>query len=93
MDKSKTGPRGPADRAGRAAADRTTRAVARARPVRTSTRTRKQPAAAPGPTHAQIAERAYFLSIDRQGPADPYNDWLRAERELRDRFEEAAPSG
>ena len=35
------------------------------------------------PTDAQIAERAYFLSLERQGPGGPLDDWLQAERELR----------
>ena len=90
---SKAKSRRPAGRAGPAAADRTTKAVTRAKPVRTSTRTWNKPAAALAPTQTQIAERAYFLSIERQGPADPYNDWLRAERELRGRFKEASPGG
>ncbi len=40
-------------------------------------------AAAPEPTDAQIAERAYFLSLERQGSGGPLDDWLQAERELR----------
>lgn len=39
--------------------------------------------AAPEPTSAQIAERAYFLSLERQGSGGPLDDWLQAERELR----------
>ena len=35
------------------------------------------------PTSAQIAERAYFLFLERQGPGGPLDDWLQAERELR----------
>lgn len=43
-----------------------------------------EPAAAhTEPTSAQIAERAYFLSLERQGPGGPLDDWLQAERELR----------
>lgn len=37
----------------------------------------------PEPTTEQIAERAYFLSLERTGPGGPLDDWLRAERELR----------
>ena len=37
----------------------------------------------PEPTTEQIAERAYFLSLERKGPGGPLDDWLRAERELR----------
>ena len=32
------------------------------------------------PTHAQISERAYFISLDEGG--DEFANWLRAEREL-----------
>ena len=43
-----------------------------------------EPAAAhTEPTSAQIAERAYFLFLERQGPGGPLDDWLQAERELR----------
>ena len=35
------------------------------------------------PTAEQIAERAYFLSLERKGPGGPLDDWLQAERELR----------
>ena len=37
----------------------------------------------PEPTTEQIAERAYFLSLERKGPGGPLDDWLQAERELR----------
>lgn len=37
----------------------------------------------PEPTAEQIAERAYFLSLERKGPGGPLDDWLQAERELR----------
>lgn len=37
----------------------------------------------PEPTAGQIAERAYFLSLERKGPGGPLDDWLQAERELR----------
>ena len=40
-------------------------------------------AAPPEPTTEQIAERAYFLSLERKGPGGPLDDWLQAERELR----------
>src|SRR3954452_13304529 len=30
----------------------------------------------------EIRERAYFLSLQRNGGGDPLADWLRAEREL-----------
>ncbi len=40
-------------------------------------------ASAPEPTTEQIAERAYFLSLERTGPGGPIDDWLQAERELR----------
>jgi hypothetical protein len=38
-------------------------------------------------THQQIAERAYFLWEERGRPVgSPEIDWLRAERELRNRL-------
>lgn len=40
-------------------------------------------ASPPEPTTEQIAERAYFLSLERKGPGGPLDDWLQAERELR----------
>ncbi len=49
-------------------------------------------AAAPEPTDAQIAERAYFLSLERQGSGGPLDDWLQAERELRNGSESAQES-
>jgi len=33
------------------------------------------------PTHTQIAERAYYISL-QDGGADEFGNWLRAEREL-----------
>ena len=41
-----------------------------------------EPAPHPAPTNEQIAERAYFLSLERRGPGGPLDDWLQAEREL-----------
>ena len=36
-----------------------------------------------GVTEELIRERAYHLSLERNGgPADPVADWIRAEREL-----------
>lgn len=38
-----------------------------------------------GPTHDQIAQRAYEIHLERGGePGDPEEDWFRAERELRE---------
>ncbi len=63
-------------------------------PRRTATATRK-PSAAPAPvaaapavepTETQIAERAYFLSLDPNRSGGPLDDWLEAERELRNGF-------
>ena len=40
--------------------------------------------AGPEPTHGEIAERAYFIHLERHGaPGDPSADWARAEYELR----------
>jgi hypothetical protein len=33
------------------------------------------------PTHAQISERAYFISLE-EGTGDEFGNWIRAEREL-----------
>ena len=41
------------------------------------------PAPAVEPTETQIAERAYFLSLDPHRSSGPLDDWLQAERELR----------
>jgi hypothetical protein len=55
-----------------------------------ATTTRKRPTAAKPraprtrrrkPSHAEIAERAYFIALD-EGGADEFGNWLRAEREL-----------
>jgi hypothetical protein len=36
-----------------------------------------------GPTHEEIALRAYHIYLERGGaPGDPSEDWLRAEAEL-----------
>lgn len=43
---------------------------------RTTNRRRKTTAV----SHERIAERAYFLSLERS--ADPIDNWLQAEREL-----------
>ncbi len=53
-------------------------------PVETAAAVGQAEAVAPcGPTAEQIAERAYFLSLERKGPGGPLDDWLQAERELR----------
>ena len=46
------------------------------------------PAPAPmvEPTATQIEERAYFLSLDPHRSGGPLDDWLQAERELRNGF-------
>jgi hypothetical protein len=42
------------------------------------------PANRPGPTHEQIARRAYEIFLARGGaPGHHEEDWLQAERELR----------
>jgi hypothetical protein len=35
----------------------------------------------PEPSHADIAERAYFISL-QEGASDEFENWVRAEREL-----------
>lgn len=39
------------------------------------------PAADAAPTHAEIADRAYYIHL-HEGESDPLLNWLRAEREL-----------
>ena len=74
----KTAPRGKTAR--RTAAKAVEPAAAHTEPAAAHT----EPAAAhTEPTSAQIAERAYFLSLARQGPGGPLDDWLQAEQELR----------
>jgi hypothetical protein len=52
-----------------------------AAPKRTVTRRTKKAEAAPiVPTWEHVATRAYYISLDEGG--DPFDNWLRAEREL-----------
>ena len=44
-------------------------------------RTTKSKAKRPEPSHAEIAERAYFISL-QEGTSDEFENWVRAEREL-----------
>lgn len=47
---------------------------------------RKARSATTDPTPEQIQARAYELYLERKGaPGDPLQDWVRAERELRDK--------
>jgi hypothetical protein len=46
-------------------------------------KSKKATAAKSGPTHDQIAQRAYEIYLERGAtPGDPMQDWLRAEMEL-----------
>jgi hypothetical protein len=46
-------------------------------------KTRKPRTAKSKPTGEEIALRAYYISLERNGgPGDPHSDWLRAEAEL-----------
>jgi glycosyltransferase involved in cell wall biosynthesis len=46
------------------------------------------------PTSEEIQKRAYEIFLARGGaPGDPTNDWLRAERELRERRSSQGPTG
>jgi len=49
--------------------------VRKAAPKRTRT-----PKAVSPPAHEHVAERAYYISLEAGG--DPFENWLRAEREL-----------
>lgn len=43
------------------------------------------------PTEEEIAVRAYHIYLERDGlEGDPADDWLQAERELNDAFEQGA---
>jgi hypothetical protein len=44
-------------------------------------RSTKPKAKRPEPSHADIAERAYFISLQDRG-SDEFENWVRAEREL-----------
>ena len=44
-------------------------------------RSTKPKAKPPEPSHADIAERAYFISLE-DGGRDEFENWVRAEREL-----------
>jgi cell division protein FtsN len=60
---------------------KTTRATARKtterKPVR---KTKPRATKTPVITHEHVAERAYYLSLERGG--DAFENWLQAEREL-----------
>lgn len=51
------------------------------KPVTRRTRTAKSKAKRPVPSHAEIAERAYFISL-QDGASNEFENWVRAEREL-----------
>jgi hypothetical protein len=51
------------------------------KPVTRRTRTTKSKAKRPVPSHAEIAERAYFISL-QDGASNEFDNWVRAEREL-----------
>ncbi len=51
--------------------------IAKKPPTPRRTRVRKAEA---GATHEVIAERAYYIALETGG--DPFENWLRAEREL-----------
>jgi len=40
----------------------------------------RTPKAVSPPAHEHVAERAYYISLEAGG--DPFENWLRAEREL-----------
>lgn len=67
-----------------AAGDRTSaKKVVKRAPTTRRTKTAK---VAPTPlvvSEEQIRERAFYLSLEREGPRDPIADWFEAERSLR----------
>lgn len=52
-----------------------------AKPARRRVSTRKPQSKLSPPDHGVIAERAYYIHLERGG-ADELGNWLRAEREL-----------
>ena len=52
----------------------------------TTTKIRKSSASKSAPTQEQIQLRAYEIYLERDGaPGNPLEDWIRAERELREK--------
>jgi Protein of unknown function (DUF2934) len=51
------------------------------KPVSRRTRSAKSKAKRTEPSHAEIAERAYFIHL-QEGTRDQLENWIRAEREL-----------
>jgi hypothetical protein len=49
----------------------------------TTSKPRKAPAIKSGPSHDEIALRAYHIYLQRNAaPGNPFDDWKQAEREL-----------
>jgi hypothetical protein len=49
----------------------------------TARKARKTPATKSGPSHDEIALRAYYIYLQRNGaPGSPFDDWKQAEQEL-----------
>ncbi len=55
----------------------TSRTTTQRKPVR---KTKARAIKAPGISHEHVAERAYYLSLERGG--DAFANWLQAERDL-----------
>jgi hypothetical protein len=51
------------------------------KPVTRRVRSTKSKAKPRVPSHAAIAERAYFISLE-EGASNEFENWVRAEREL-----------
>jgi Protein of unknown function (DUF2934) len=51
------------------------------KPVTRRARSTKSKSKRPEPSHAEIAERAYFIYL-QDGATDEFENWVRAEREL-----------
>jgi hypothetical protein len=51
------------------------------KPTTRRVRSTKSKAKRPEPSHADIAERAYFISLE-EGASNEFENWVRAEREL-----------
>lgn len=63
--------------------EKETSKVASTPPAKAATASNTAAPARTGPTHEQIARRAYEIFMARDGqPGDPEQDWMQAEREL-----------
>jgi hypothetical protein len=53
---------------------------AKKKPVRAAARKRVRRKEVEAPNHEAVAERAYYIALDKGG--QPFENWIQAEREL-----------